>query len=182
MRNLRLALVALAGLVASPAVAQVSAVLPVTCNPNSPGQCVSATPVVNPDGTNVGGGSGSYTGPSAAQLPASLGPKTGASSLSVVPNTDTTFPTVSRGTATLATGQVSVATTSTLVVAARTGRGKVTLAVGAANTCAFGNTGVTTTTGFPLQPTAGASLTLDTSAAIYAACSATTTVSYVEQF
>lgn len=89
---------------------------------------------------------------------------------------------VSKGGASLATGQVSVTTSSTLVAAARTGRSKVTMSVGAANTCAFGNTGVTTTTGFPLAPTVGASLTLDTAAAIYAACSATTTVSFIEQY
>lgn len=89
---------------------------------------------------------------------------------------------IPRGGATLATNQISVATTSTLVVAARTTRQRVTLNVGAANTCAFGNTGVTTTTGFVLQPVAGASVTLDTAAAVYAACSATTTVSYIEQY
>lgn len=89
---------------------------------------------------------------------------------------------VSKGGASLATGQVSVTTSSTLVAAARSGRGKITVSIGAANTCAFGNTGVTTTTGFPLAPTVGASLTLDTSAALYAVCSATTTVSFIEQY
>jgi hypothetical protein len=89
---------------------------------------------------------------------------------------------VQKGTASLATGQISAGTTSTLIAAARAGRSKITLAVGAANACAFGNTGVTTTTGFPLQPVAGASLVLTTSAAVYAACSATTTVGYIEEF
>ncbi|WP_311271047.1 hypothetical protein [Sphingobium sp. WCS2017Hpa-17] len=89
---------------------------------------------------------------------------------------------VSKGGASLNTGQVSVTTSSTLVAAARTGRNKITMSVGAANTCAFGNTGVTTTTGFPLAPTVGASLTLDTAAAIYAVCSATTTISFIEQY
>ncbi|WP_311271073.1 hypothetical protein [Sphingobium sp. WCS2017Hpa-17] len=89
---------------------------------------------------------------------------------------------VSKGGLSLATGQVSVTTSSTLVAAARTGRNKITMSVGAANTCAFGNTGVTTTTGFPLAPTVGASLTLDTAAAIYAVCSATTTISFIEQY
>lgn len=116
-----------------------------------------------------------------AKLPASLGAKTGATSLSVVPASDG-FSVVSRGGASLATGQVSIATTSTLLVAARATRQRVTISVGAANTCAFGNTGVTTTTGFPLQPVAGATMTLDTGAALFAACSATTTVSYVELF
>lgn len=89
---------------------------------------------------------------------------------------------VSKGGSSLATGQVSVGTSSTLVAAARAGRGEITVSVGAANVCAFGNTGVTTLTGYPLQPTAGASLTLKTSAAIYAACALTTTISFVEQY
>lgn len=377
MRLLRLFPLALAVL-ASPAVAQVTATLPVTCNASGT-NCTQATPVTNPDGTNIGsgGGGGTPTGTAgspnpavvsvqgvsggtpqniaasslplptgaatestlsaaSAKLPSSLGAKTGATSLSVVPNTDTAFPisaaslplptgaataagitslsgqfpaslgaktgaaslsvvpnsdtafpvvgnvadnaadsgnsvkvggvvlsganytaqatgsrvplsmdargqlrsvlgsagnvttpadtgttvgliytglgtaattllgvsgfvwngtntiaqrgdtsgtwTVGRGTGNLATGQVSVTTAATLVAAARTNRAKITLAVGAANTCAFGNTGVTTTTGFPLQPTAGATLTLDTNAAVYAVCSATTTISYIEQF
>lgn len=73
---------------ATPAFGQaVTATLPTTCPPSGV-NCVRAQPVVNPDGTNVGGAGG----PSASQLPATLGPKTGANSLSVVPNTDTAFP------------------------------------------------------------------------------------------
>lgn len=87
---------------------------------------------------------------------------------------------VARGAGAIATNQVSIGTSSTLLVAARPGRAKVIASVGAANACAFGNTGVTTTTGFALQPVAGASVTLETSAAIYAACSAATTVSFAE--
>lgn len=324
---LRYAILAL-GLIACPAFAQTTANLPVTCNASGT-SCVQATPVTNPDGTNIGGGgggtpTGSAGTPNAAvvtvqgisggtvvpvsaaslplpagaatettlaavsgKLPASLGAKTGATSLSVVPasdgfavtatgnvasgSTDSGNPlkiggvynsslsaattgqrtnmqtdaygnvrvqltavgastgdtigaaagafvttsssgasggallvtgtyvsdgtnwnrqrgdvtgtwTVSKGTGSLATGQVSVTTASTQVVAARAGRGKVTISVGSANTCALGNTGVTTTTGFPLQPIAGASVTLDTSAAIFAICSATTTISFIEQF
>lgn len=89
---------------------------------------------------------------------------------------------VSKGGAGLATAQVSTSTTATLIAPARTGRQKITLGVGAANTCAFGAAGVTLTTGYPLQPVAGASITLDTSAAIYAVCSATTTISALELF
>lgn len=143
---------------AVPAVAQVSATLPVTCAPG--GTCVRATPVTNPDGSAIGAGT---SGP----LPA---------------GTNTIGGVVPRGTGTLATGQVSVSTTSTQVVAARANRATVTMSVGAANACAFGNTGVTTTTGFPLQPVAGATLSLDTSAAVFAVCSAATTISFVEQF
>ena len=86
------------------------------------------------------------------------------------------------GSAALATDQVSVGTSATLVKAARAGRAKIILIVGAANSCAIGAAGVTLTTGALLQPVAGATLTLDTSAAVYAACSATTIVSFIEQF
>lgn len=82
----------------------------------------------------------------------------------------------------LTTGQVSVGTTATLVATARAGRQRITVTTTAANACAFGNAGVTTSTGFPLQPIAGASVPFQTSAAIYAACSATTTVGYAEEF
>jgi hypothetical protein len=141
MRLVRLALVALAGLIALPAAAQVIATLPVTCNASGT-NCTQATPVVNPDGTTIsgGGGGGTPTGtagsPNAAvvtvqgvsggtvvpisaaalplptgaatettlaaasgKLPASLGAKTGATSLSVVPASD--------GFATIAGGNVA---------------------------------------------------------------------------
>lgn len=115
-------------LVASPVAAQVTATLPVTCNASGT-VCTPATPVTNPDGTNIGAGGGTPTGsagaPNAAvvtvqgvsggtvvpvsaaslplptgaatettlaaasaKLPASLGAKTGATSLSVVPASD----------------------------------------------------------------------------------------------
>lgn len=195
----RLALLALA-MLASPAAAQITATLPVTCT-TSGSNCVSAIPVVNPDGTNIGGGGGSATRSTAAgtsdtqavpvqgvtngipQRITGIGQTASTTAQTVVPATDApAFPVAQRGAATIATGQVSIGTGSTLLVAARTARARVTISVGAANTCAFGNTGVTATTGFPLQPVAGASVTLDTAAAIYGACSAATTVSYVELF
>lgn len=97
----------------------ISATLPITCNPNVPGDCTRAIPVVNPDGTNISGGGGTSGGATeatlqsvdtstneiaqdmntvlanqtamSAKLPASLGAKTGATSLSVVPATDGIF-------------------------------------------------------------------------------------------
>ncbi|KQM65775.1 hypothetical protein ASE75_05965 [Sphingomonas sp. Leaf17] len=92
---------------------------------------------------------------------------------------------VARGGGTITTGQISVGTSSTLILAGRAGIGgrqKVTLAVGAANPCYFGPVSVTIATGFPLQPVAGATITIDTAAAIYAVCSAATTISYLEQY
>lgn len=89
---------------------------------------------------------------------------------------------VGKGGSSLATAQVSVGTTSTLIAAARTGRQKITVTLGAANDCFFGATGVTSTTGFRVKGVDGASLTLDTAAALYGVCTATTTVGEVELF
>lgn len=50
--------------------------------------------MLNVDPTGAYIASGIYTGPAASQLPASLGAKAGAASLSVVPDTDTPFPVV----------------------------------------------------------------------------------------
>lgn len=114
-----------------------------------------------------------------AKLPASLGAKTGATSLSVVPASDG-FNVVARGSAAIATGQVSVGTTATLIAAARTLRQRITVTVTTAVGCAFGNSGVTLTTGYPLAAVAGASDTTDTTAALYGVCASTATVGYKE--
>ena len=88
-----------------------------------------------------------------------------------------------RGGSTIATGQVVVGTTATLVAAARTGRQKIGVTVTTAVQCAFGNAGVTLATGWPLVAAAYTSDSWDTSAAIYGVCaSADTTVAYREQY
>lgn len=88
--------------------------------------------------------------------------------------------TVAKGTATLASGQVSVGTTATQIVAAQSGRGRLTVTVDAAVKCYIGPSGVTTATGYPLQATAGASHTMNTSAAVFMVCAtAATTVGYI---
>lgn len=78
--------------------------------------------------------------------------------------------------------QVSIGTSPTLVIAARTTRKLLTITTTAANTCAFGKAGVTLSTGFVLQPVAGATLTLPFSGALYGTCTAATTVALVEIF
>lgn len=88
---------------------------------------------------------------------------------------------VSLGGSNTAAGQASVGTSATLVVAARA-RQKVTFTVTSAVACSFGGAGVTASTGFPLQAVAGATITLDTSAAIYAVCASTATIGYIELF
>ena len=89
---------------------------------------------------------------------------------------------VDKGGSNMATGQASVTTASTLIATTRTGRQRITVSLGAANDCYFGNTGVTTTTGFRVKGVDGASLTINTAAAVYAVCAAATTISYVELY
>jgi len=90
------------------------------------------------------------------------------------------------GAAALATSQTSIGTSAAQIVAARTGasgtgRIAATLVNAGAATVFFGPSGVTTATGMPLPP--NASVTLNTTAAIYAvAASGTTTIGVTETF
>lgn len=156
MRKILLALVVLSW--AAPAVAQVNATLPVTCAPG--GSCVRATPVTNPDGSAIGGGSGS-SGPLAA-------------------GTNTIGAVVTRGGGTIVTGQLSVGTTATLVAAARAGRQRMGVTVVGAVQCAFGPAGITLSTGWPLAAVAYAADSWDTAAALYGVCASATTVGWRE--
>lgn len=96
--------------------------------------------------------------------------------------TDDAGLTVSAVGATIATGQVNVGTGSTLVVTARAGRKSVTISQtnAVASTYTVGNNGVTATTG--VYVASGGVITLNTSAAIYAASATASTLSYVEVF
>ncbi len=84
----------------------------------------------------------------------------------------------------LATAQVSVTTGNISVVAARTGRLAVTITnVTGTSAIYCGNTGVATTTGTYLGATAGSSITLNTSAAVFCTVAATTqTVTVAETY
>jgi len=87
---------------------------------------------------------------------------------------------VAKGTATLTSGQVSVGTTATQIVAAQAGRGRLTITVDAAVKCYIGPSGVTTTTGYPLQATAGATHTMNTAAPVFMVCGqAATPIGYI---
>lgn len=85
-----------------------------------------------------------------------------------------------RGGANIATNQIAVATTATLVAAARAGRQKITITPTSSTVFYIGGSTVSATTG--LYVAAGASITLDTAAAIYAIGSAALTVSYIEYY
>jgi len=88
--------------------------------------------------------------------------------------------TTDKGGESMATGQVAVTTSATLVVAARTGRQKVTLSSTTAVVFYVGNIGVTSATGLYVAAAAGASITLDTAAAVYAVGASAVTISYIE--
>jgi len=87
---------------------------------------------------------------------------------------------VAKGGSSIATGQVNLtAANGTLIVAARAGRQKVTITPTSATVFYVGAAaGVTAGTG--LYVAAGASITLDTAAAIYGIGAAAVTVTYIE--
>lgn len=87
---------------------------------------------------------------------------------------------VSKGGANIVTNQVNVGTSATLVVAARTGRQKVTLTSTSAVVFYVGGATVTAANGLYVAAAAGASVTLDTAAAVYAVGGAAVTISYAE--
>jgi hypothetical protein len=92
------------------------------------------------------------------------------------------------GSANLSTGQVSVGATATQIVAARTGTsgtGRISVTVVNAGTTPIylGGSGVTTTTGTLLPGIVGASVTINTQAAVYGTtASGSQTVSEFETF
>lgn len=115
------------------------------------------------------------------QLPASLGVKAAAASLSVTPSSDGVFTTADRGSASIATGQVAINnTTAVQIVAARATRRKVTLAPTSQFTYFVGNTGVTATTGFAVLN--GGAFTLDTTAAVFVVGQSNGTMTFMETF
>lgn len=89
---------------------------------------------------------------------------------------------IPKGGASIATNQISVGTTATLIAAARTGRQKISVTVTTAVQCAFGPAGVTLATGWPLAAVAYAADTWDTAAALYGVCASAATVAEREQF
>lgn len=87
------------------------------------------------------------------------------------------------GSGALANNQVAVGTTGTLVVAARTGRQSVTISSTSAVVFYIGNAvGVTASTGLYVAGTAGASITINTAAAVYAVGVSAVTLSYLEAY
>lgn len=84
------------------------------------------------------------------------------------------------GTGSLATGQVAVSTSATLIVAARANRASVTITSKADVAFCVGGSGVSMSSGLYVAGVSGASVTLETSAAVYAVGEASVTLAYVE--
>lgn len=84
--------------------------------------------------------------------------------------------------ASIATGQVAVGTSATLVAAARATRQAITIVSASAVVFYVGNTGVTAANGQYVAAAAGASITINTTAAIYAVGASAVTVSYMETY
>jgi hypothetical protein len=84
---------------------------------------------------------------------------------------------------TIASAQVSVGTTATSISAARTGRRSITIINEGTTVVRLGASGVTTSTGAYLAGVAGASITLETEAAVYGIVgSGTAAVSVIENY
>lgn len=87
------------------------------------------------------------------------------------------------GAGTLATNQISVANTATLIVASRAGRRGVVITNHGTTAVYIGLVGVTTTTGILLAGVVGASISIPTTAAVYGiVASGTQTVSFIEAY
>lgn len=128
----------------------------------------------------VGDNNGSLT-TDTPQLPATLGAKTSALSVSVTPATDAVYTTADKGAGAIATGQVAVTNSAAVqVVAARATRRKVTIAPTTNITYYVGNAGVTAATGFAVI--SGGAVTLDTTAAVFAIGNNNGTMTFVETF
>lgn len=94
------------------------------------------------------------------------------------------MPVCTIGGGSVATGKVNVTTSATLICAARTGRKRITISISTTFTNLYiGDSGVSTSAGYRLQGSAGSSIQLETSAAIYGITSATSVdVFYIEEY
>jgi hypothetical protein len=167
----------------------------IICVPQPNGSCIPVT-TVNPLPTSSSGGSGGGVVKQGAQDATAVPwqfDTTGTGNLDtevkgpISTGGNTIGAVLAMGSAAIATGQSAAFTTAIQIVAARTGvpgtgRRSVTIAnLGTVDTFC-GVSGVTTATGMLLVGIKGAAITLDTTAAVYCAAAASSTVSYVETF
>ena len=109
---------------------------------------------------------------------------TGADGSPITASGTSSNPTVSKSQSApnMAASQVAVTTSATLVAAARATRQSVTITSDTAVKFYVGGSGVTTGTGFPVQATAGASITITTTAAVYAIGASAVTVGVLDLY
>lgn len=97
-------------------------------------------------------------------------------------NADGSRSTRAVGAPSIAAGQVAVQTTATQVVGPRVGRQSVTITATSAVVFYVGPSGVTAANGQYVAAAAGASIRVDTAAAVFAVGASALTVSYLETF
>lgn len=140
--------------------------------PYNPGQAAIRVVTVNPDNTDA-------TMPS---VTADGSTKTVGANGTSAATASNPAPTRDYGSASIATSQVSVGTSSTQIVAARSGRLAVTITMLGAGDLYLGVAGVTVANGTLLLGTKGSSVTLPTQAAVFGIGAAGQSVSVLETF
>jgi len=133
----------------------------------------------NADGSqNLGGTNGTARATATNPIPAAVNGANGTG----IATAANPFPVRSAGSATIATSQVTVGTTSTQIVAARTGRMSVTITNNGTNAFYVGITGLTTANGYLVPGVLGASVTIPTQAAVFGIAAVAQSVSVLETF
>lgn len=140
--------------------------------PYNPGQAATRTVLVNPNGSDVTQITGAADGSAR---------NAGLNGTSVATAANP-LPTATYGAASLATNQVTVGTSATQIVAARSGRMAVTITMVGAGDVFVGVSGVTTATGALLLGTKGSSITIPTQAAVFGIGAVAQAVSVLETF
>lgn len=144
-------------------------------NPNG----TSSSPSVNADGSqDIAGVNGSSVATQANPFPTSVNGVNGTG----IATAANPFPSRDYGSATIATSQVTVGTSSTQIVAARSGRMAVTITNNGTGAFYVGVTGLTTANGYFVPGVAGASVTIPTQAAVFGIAAVAQAVSVLETF
>lgn len=140
--------------------------------PYNPGQAALRAVMVNPNGSDVTQLTGAADGSAR---------NAGVNGTSVA-TAGNPLPTATYGAASLATSQVTVGTSATQIVAARSGRMAVTITMVGAGDVFVGVTGVTVANGALLLGTKGSSITIPTQAAVFGIGAVAQAVSVLETF
>lgn len=136
-------------------------------------QVVPAVSLVDASGALIAGATETTLAAISTKLPASLGAKTSAASLSIVPATDANY--VSLGATTLTAAQADVTTTAVFILASSATRRKVRCRnLGTTGVFLGNSAAVTATSGYALPGIVGAEVELEYSGDLYAITAAGT--------